>query len=58
LAATTPSEIATYFLIDDGLASRKRRRMLIDPVYRYVGIGQAVHTQYQYITVILMAEIL
>jgi hypothetical protein len=41
-------------MLDDGLASRKRRRMLLDPVYRYIGIGHAVHSQYQYITVILL----
>lgn len=58
LCAVTPNEISTYFLIDDGLASRKRRRMLLDPVYKYIGVGHAAHSQYQTVTVILLAEAL
>ena len=58
LCASTPNEVSSYFLIDDGLASRKRRRMLLDPVYKYIGVGQSVHSQYQTVTVILLAEVL
>lgn len=32
--------------------------MLLDSVYKYVGIGHAAHTQYQTITVIILAEVL
>jgi uncharacterized protein YkwD len=49
-------EIYSYFLIDDGLASRKRRRMLLDPTFKYIGIGTAKHINYGTITVILLAE--
>jgi uncharacterized protein YkwD len=58
LTASSADEIATYFLIDDGLASRKRRRMLLDPVYRYMGVGHAAHSTFGLITVILLAETL
>ena len=52
----TGEEVSTYFLIDDGLATRKRRRMLLDSRYRFVGIGCANHKQYESIVVILLAE--
>lgn len=32
--------------------------MLLDPVYKYVGIGHAAHTQHQTITVIIFAQTL
>ncbi len=32
--------------------------MLLDPVYKYAGIGQAAHSQHQTITVIILAELL
>jgi uncharacterized protein YkwD len=47
-------ETFSYFLIDDGLASRKRRRMLLDPVFKYIGVGSAYHAKYNKITVILL----
>ena len=43
LRCQTAEEVSTYFLIDDGLASRKRRRMLLDPRYRFIGVGLAQH---------------
>ena len=42
--------------MDDGLATRKRRRMLLDPSYRYIGFGSAPHTLYGTINVILLAQ--
>lgn len=45
----------SYFLIDDGLMSRKRRRMLLDPIYHYIGVGQAKHSTQGSIVVILLA---
>jgi uncharacterized protein YkwD len=42
-------------LVDDGLMSRKRRRMLLDPEYKYIGVGSANHTLYGNIVVILLA---
>ena len=45
-----------YFLIDDGLASRKRRRMLLDRDYRYIGVGMSSHSTHSAITVIILAE--
>jgi hypothetical protein len=32
--------------------------MLLDPVYKYIGVGHAAHSQYQTVTVILLAEVL
>lgn len=32
--------------------------MLLDPVYKYFGVGHAAHSQYQTVTVILLAEVL
>ncbi len=32
--------------------------MLLDPVYKYIGVGHAAHSQYQTVTVILLAEAL
>jgi hypothetical protein len=49
-------ELATYFLLDDGMASRKRRRMLLDPAYNHVGLGTAAHRLHGVITVVLLAE--
>jgi uncharacterized protein YkwD len=43
LKAHSGEEIATYFLMDDGLATRKRRRMLLDRAYRYIGVGTSYH---------------
>lgn len=51
----SPLEAVSYFLMDDGLASRKRRRMLMDPQYHYVGVGSAPHQTYGSVTVILLA---
>lgn len=55
-ATNSPFETYSYFLVDDGLATRKRRRMLFDPEYRYIGTGTAAHHIYGTITVILLAE--
>jgi uncharacterized protein YkwD len=49
-------EIVQWLLIDDGLASRKRRRTLLDPAFRYIGIGTALHETYGVVTVIVLAE--
>lgn len=32
--------------------------MLLDSTYKYAGVGHAAHTQYQTITVIILAEVL
>lgn len=50
------AETATYFLLDDGLATRKRRRMLLDPLYRYIGAASSSHKLHGVITIILLAE--
>ena len=52
----TAPEIVAYFLIDDGLPTRKRRSMLLDSSYKYIGIGHALHTKYTNIWVILLAQ--
>lgn len=56
LGTNSAEEALTYFLIDDGLMSRKRRRMLLDPEYRYIGVGTAPHATYGTIAVVLLAE--
>lgn len=49
-------EILECLLIDDGLASRKRRKTLLDPIYNYVGIGTSYHEKYGTVTVVILAE--
>lgn len=56
LQTGSPEEAVAYFLIDDGLLSRKRRRMLLDPAYKYIGVGTANHVLHGTIVVILLAE--
>jgi hypothetical protein len=46
LRAQSGEEVATYFLLDDGLTTRKRRRMLLDPRYKFIGVGIADHKLY------------
>lgn len=53
---TSSEETAAYFLIDDGLATRKRRRMLLDERYSFIGVGTAYHRAHDIITVILLAD--
>ena len=36
-------EVLEWLLIDDGLVSRKRRNTLLDPIYKYVGVGSCFH---------------
>lgn len=55
LGTNSAEETVSYFLIDDGLASRKRRRMLLDPEYKYIGVGSSNHAVYGTVTVILLA---
>jgi uncharacterized protein YkwD len=43
-------------LVDDGLATRKRRHNLLDPDYQFIGIGVAPHSVYGYVTVIILAQ--
>ena len=45
-----------WLLIDDGLASRKRRSTLLNPEFRYVGIGSYMHEIHGVVTVIILAE--
>lgn len=56
VSGTESKEILTEMLVDDGLATRKRRRNLLDPSYHHIGIGVAPHSIYGYITVIILAE--
>lgn len=56
LGTNSAEETFAYFLLDDGLASRKRRRMLLDPTFKYIGVGTANHSFCGTITVILLAE--
>lgn len=43
-------------LVDDGLATRRRRHNLLDPDFRFIGVGVAPHSVYGYITVIILAQ--
>jgi uncharacterized protein YkwD len=49
-------EIVEWLLIDDGLASRKRRNTILNPVFKYIGIGTALHSVYGVVTVVVLAE--
>lgn len=49
-------EIVEWLLIDDGLASRKRRNILLNPQFQYIGIGTSLHNVHGVITVIVLAE--
>lgn len=48
-------EILQELLIDDGLSSRKRRNTLLDPIFKYVGIGCSYHEKLEACTVIILA---
>ena len=54
--AHSSEEIAAFLLIDDGMATRKRRRMLLDEKYSFIGVGTAYHRTHDIITVVLLAE--
>ena len=53
---STAEEVIEWLLIDDGLASRKRRNTLLDPDFRFVGIGTNFHRVHGFVTVIILAE--
>lgn len=54
--AESGDEIVRWLLVDDGLTSRKRRNTLLNPIFKYVGIGTVLHSQYGVVTVIVLAE--
>lgn len=54
--AESGDEIVRWLLVDDGLTSRKRRNTILNPTFKYVGIGTALHSQYGVVTVIILAE--
>ena len=56
LGGTSSEEVLHELIVDDGLATRRRRRTLLDEKYRYIGIATAKHSIYGYATVILLAE--
>jgi hypothetical protein len=56
LSGTDSKEILTELLVDDGLATRSRRRNLLDPDFTTVGIGVAPHKHHGYVTVIILAQ--
>jgi len=45
-----------WLLMDDDLASRKRRLTLLDPKFNYIGIGSRLHKEHGIVTVIVLAE--
>lgn len=56
LSGAESREILTELLVDDGLATRSRRRNLLDPEFTTVGIGVAPHKVHGHVTVIILAE--
>ena len=50
------NDILEELLIDDGLASRKRRNTLLDSTFNYIGIGSSYHESQEACTVIILAE--
>jgi hypothetical protein len=48
--------VVEWLLIDDGLASRKRRSLLLDPEFQFIGIGSCIHESQGVVTVIVLAE--
>jgi uncharacterized protein YkwD len=49
-------EIVEWLLIDDGLASRKRRNTILNPAFQCIGIGTSLHSTYGVVTVLVLAE--
>jgi uncharacterized protein YkwD len=49
-------EVIEWLLIDDGLTSRKRRLTLLDPEFKFIGIGSYMHETHGVVTVIILAE--
>ena len=56
LGGHSSEEIATYWLLDDGNASRSRRNMLLSGKYKHMGVGSAYHPIHEVITVVLLAS--
>lgn len=56
LSGTSSEEILHELIVDDGLVTRRRRKALLDPVYKHIGIAAAKHKTYGYITVLIFAE--
>ncbi len=42
----TPADVVRQLIIDDGVASRGHRKILLSPEMRYVGVGCAPHPTY------------
>lgn len=55
LGGMSGEEVVEWLLIDDGLASRKRRHTLLDPGFHYIGVGSYMHETYDVVTVIILA---
>jgi Ca2+-binding EF-hand superfamily protein/uncharacterized protein YkwD len=53
----SPEDIIVSLLIDDGVPARGQRLNLMKREHKYVGIGFGYHAEYQYVCVILFAEL-
>ena len=54
---TSPEDIVVSLLIDDGVPARGQRLNLMKREHKYVGIGFGYHAEYQYVCVLVFAEL-
>jgi len=52
----TAEEIVIQWLIDDGVPDRIHRKNLLNPYYRYIGVGCGYHSRYNIMGVMDVAE--
>ena len=53
----SPEDIVVNLLIDDGVPARGQRLNLMKREHKYVGVGFGYHAEYQYVCVLVFAEL-
>lgn len=56
-ANADPEDIIVSLLIDDGVLARGQRLNIMKKEHKYVGVGFGYHSEYEYVCVILFAEL-
>lgn len=54
---SNPEDIIVSLLIDDGVPARGQRLNILKKEHKYVGVGFGYHSEYQYVCVLVFAEL-
>jgi len=54
---SSPEDIIVSLLIDDGVPARGQRLNILKNEHKYVGVGFGYHSEYQYVCVLVFAEL-